>query len=80
MDDCLIGAISGMSKIAASFIYAFAPTISWFYFAPVVDLLSGTGIIAMRSIASKLVEPNETGGFSSIYIHKRYPLCERPFQ
>lgn len=63
MDDSLIGAISGISKIAASFIYAFAPTVTWFYIAPIVDLLSGTGIIVMRSIASKLVEPNETGNF-----------------
>ncbi|XP_077287139.1 putative peptidoglycan muropeptide transporter SLC46 [Arctopsyche grandis] len=71
MDDSLIGAISGISKIAASFIYAFAPTVSWFYIAPIVDLLSGTGIIVMRSIASKLVEPNETGK-----IHSLFGVCE----
>lgn len=57
--DALIGAIGSISKILASFIYAFAVTSIQFYFGPVVEFIHYASFIAMRSIASKIVGGDE---------------------
>ncbi|XP_026676221.1 uncharacterized protein LOC103505018 [Diaphorina citri] len=59
IDDALIGVISCMSKILAGFVYAFAATPFVFYLGALVDIVNGTSFIAMRSIISKMVPPDE---------------------
>jgi PCFT/HCP family folate transporter-like MFS transporter 1/3 len=59
MDDAIIGILSSMSKIISSFVYAFAQTTWQLYMAPIAEILNGTSFIAMRSIASKLVQSDE---------------------
>ncbi|XP_073951268.1 lysosomal proton-coupled steroid conjugate and bile acid symporter SLC46A3-like [Choristoneura fumiferana] len=65
--DSVLGIISTVSKIAASFIYCFAPTGRIFYLAPLVEMLNGTSLLAMRSIISKLVASDELGKVNSIF-------------
>ncbi|KAF6212643.1 hypothetical protein GE061_013169 [Apolygus lucorum] len=67
MDDALIGVMSCMSKILAGFVYAFATETWMIYLAPLVDIVNGTSFIAMRSIASKLVPPDELGKINSVF-------------
>ncbi|KAL1131848.1 hypothetical protein AAG570_011459 [Ranatra chinensis] len=67
MDDALIGLMSCTSKILAGFVYAFATTTWAIYLAPLVDIVNGTSFIAMRSIASKLVPPDELGKINSVF-------------
>ncbi|XP_022816276.1 solute carrier family 46 member 3-like [Spodoptera litura] len=64
--DSLLGIVSTLSKIAASFVYCFAKNEKVFYIAPMVEILNGTSLLAMRSIISKLVEPNELGKVNSL--------------
>ncbi|XP_045764912.1 solute carrier family 46 member 3-like isoform X1 [Maniola jurtina] len=65
--DSVLGIISTLSKIAASFVYCFAPNERIFFIAPLVDILNGTSLLAMRSIVSKLVLPSEFGKVNSIF-------------
>lgn len=67
IDDAIIGVISCMSKILAGFVFAFATTTTMIYIAPLVDIVNGTSFIAMRSIASKLVPPDELGKVNSVF-------------
>lgn len=48
-----------MSKIISSFVYAFAANTWQLYLGPIAEILNGTSFIAMRSIASKLVQSDE---------------------
>ncbi|CAB3244241.1 unnamed protein product [Arctia plantaginis] len=64
--DSLVGIISILSKIAASFIYCFAQTGLVFYFGPMFDVMNGVSLLAMRSIMSKMVEVHEIGKLSSV--------------
>lgn len=59
IDDAIIGVLSSMSKIISSVIYAFASTTWQLYLGPIAEILNGTSFIAMRSIASKLVQSDE---------------------
>ncbi|XP_045492900.1 solute carrier family 46 member 3-like [Colias croceus] len=65
--DSVLGIISTLSKIAASFIYCFAPNERIFFIAPIADILNGTALLALRSIVSKLVEQDEFGRVNSIF-------------
>lgn len=67
IDDAMIGVMSCVSKILAGFVYAFAATDLIFYLAPIVDIVNGTSFIAMRSIISKLVTPDELGKVTSLF-------------
>lgn len=67
VDDAILGVISSTSKIASSFVYAFAPTSTIFYLGGIVEMLNGTSFIAMRSITSKLVPPEELGKINSLF-------------
>ncbi|KAK0174940.1 hypothetical protein PV327_010643 [Microctonus hyperodae] len=67
IDDALVGVMSCISKILASFVYAFA-TEDWIlYLGPLVEIVNGTSFIAMRSIASKLVPTDELGKVNSLF-------------
>ncbi|XP_052738477.1 solute carrier family 46 member 3-like [Bicyclus anynana] len=65
--DSVLGIISTVSKISASFIYCFAPNERIFFIAPLVDILNGTALLALRSIVSKLVLATEFGKVNSIF-------------
>ncbi|XP_045446610.1 uncharacterized protein LOC123654769 [Melitaea cinxia] len=67
LDDTLLGIISCMSKIIASFAYAFARNDLEIYMAPLLEILNGTSFIAMRSIATKLVSGEEFGKVNSLF-------------
>ncbi|XP_063839382.1 proton-coupled folate transporter-like [Ostrinia nubilalis] len=64
--DSMLGIISTVSKIAASFVYCFAPNETIFFIGPMVEILNGTSMLALRSIFSKLVAADEIGKVNSI--------------
>ncbi|VVC97198.1 unnamed protein product [Leptidea sinapis] len=67
LDDTILGIISSLSKIAAAFAYAFARTNFEIYMAPLLEILNGTSFIAMRAIATKLVDSEEIGKVNSLF-------------
>ncbi|XP_072940639.1 proton-coupled folate transporter-like [Epargyreus clarus] len=67
LDDTILGIISCSSKIVASFAYAFARNDLEIYMAPLLEILNGTSFIAMRSIATKLVNGQEFGKVNSLF-------------
>ncbi|KAL6437539.1 hypothetical protein ACFW04_004171 [Cataglyphis niger] len=67
IDDAIVGIMSCMSKILASFVYAFATSAWMVYVAAIVEIVNGTSFIAMRSIASKLVPTDELGKVNSLF-------------
>nr|XP_022908796.1 uncharacterized protein LOC111420114 [Onthophagus taurus] len=66
-DDALLGVISSMSKVISAVVYAFAPSPFYFYLGAIAEMLNGTSFIAMRSITSKLVPPEELGKINSLF-------------
>lgn len=67
VDDALVGVLSSMSKILSSIVYAFAIQPWHMYVASVVEIFNGTSFIAMRSIATKLVNKDELGKVNSLF-------------
>lgn len=66
MHDSLIGVISTACKVMSSVLYALAPTKKWFYVGPAVDFFGNVGVTAIRSLGTKIVEPDEVGKMCSI--------------
>nr|CAD7259524.1 unnamed protein product [Timema shepardi] len=66
-DDGLIGFIGCVSKITASFVYAFSSAPWMLFVGQVVEMLAGAGGITMRSMASKLVPSDELGKMNSLF-------------
>ncbi|KAK4884688.1 hypothetical protein RN001_000959 [Aquatica leii] len=66
IDDAVLGIISGVGKFFSAFVFAFAPNQTVFYLGIFVEMLSGTTFIAIRSTATKLVEPDELGKLSAL--------------
>lgn len=66
LDDSIVAFISSISKILSCLVYAFAQTSWHLYLGPIVELFSGTSFIAVRSIASKLVNNDELGKVNSL--------------
>ncbi|KAF5269816.1 hypothetical protein FQR65_LT05862 [Abscondita terminalis] len=66
IDDSTLGIISGVSKFFSAFVFTFAPNEIVFYSGLLLEISSGTSFIAIRSIASKLVEPDELGKLSAL--------------
>ncbi|XP_063905080.1 probable peptidoglycan muropeptide transporter SLC46 [Zophobas morio] len=67
IDDAALGFLSSASRIVASVVYAFAPNAWVFYAGALIEILNGTTFIAMRSIISKLVPPDELGKINSLF-------------
>lgn len=67
LDDALIGVFSTTSKILSSIVYGFAVSQWQMYCGSIVDVINGTSLIAMRSIASKLVTADELGKVNSLF-------------
>lgn len=41
--------------------YGLAPTKGWFYSGPVFDFFGNSGVTAIRSLGTKVVEPDQVG-------------------
>ncbi|XP_037928080.1 tetracycline resistance protein, class C-like [Teleopsis dalmanni] len=67
IDDALIGVLSCLSKIFGGFVYAFATQPWHMYMGGFVEMFNGTSFIAMRSIATKLVNKDELGKVNSLF-------------
>ncbi|XP_050682366.1 solute carrier family 46 member 3-like [Leptidea sinapis] len=67
LDDSLLTITSSLSKIIASVDYAFAETNFGIWLAPLLEILTGTAMIAIRAIASKTVDGEEIGKMSSLF-------------
>ncbi|XP_022164162.1 uncharacterized protein LOC111029461 [Myzus persicae] len=80
LDDALIGVIACISKVLAGLVFAFAPSELYFYIGAVVDVMSGTTYIVMRSILSKIVPHAELGQVSAIMavIETIVPVVYKP--
>lgn len=79
-DDALIGAMSSLSKVFSSFVYAFS-TLEWHMFlGPVAEIIGGTSHIAMRSLATKIVCKEELGKINSVFgiVESIAPLAYSP--
>ncbi|XP_053614630.1 proton-coupled folate transporter-like [Plodia interpunctella] len=66
VQDSTIGGLAGVSRIAACFVFAFAPTRPWYYAAPLFNIFSHTGLTAVRSIATKSVPTEEIAKLSAL--------------
>ncbi|XP_013187762.2 proton-coupled folate transporter-like [Amyelois transitella] len=66
VQDSAIGGLAGVSRIAACFVFAFAPTRPWYYAAPLFNIFSHTGLTAVRSIATKSVPTDEIAKLSAL--------------
>ncbi|CAK1553438.1 unnamed protein product [Leptosia nina] len=66
-DDAVLGMISTSSKMAGALVLAFARNEYEAYAAPLAEILNGTTMIALRSIASKLVSHQELGKVFSLF-------------
>ncbi|XP_023937039.1 proton-coupled folate transporter [Bicyclus anynana] len=66
IEDSIIGIAACLSRVAASVVYAMAPTRTVYFLGPVLDMFSSAGATSLRSIASKLVNADEVGKTSSL--------------
>lgn len=67
IDDCLMGVIACMSRVAASLVYALAPTRTIYFLGPVMDMFSSASTTSLRSIATKLVDADEVGKSTEVF-------------
>ncbi|XP_013187731.2 proton-coupled folate transporter [Amyelois transitella] len=66
IEDSIIGVVACLSRIAASVVYALAPSRTIYFLGPVLDMFSSAGATSLRSIATKLVNDDEIGKTSSL--------------
>ncbi|GBP81218.1 hypothetical protein EVAR_58056_1 [Eumeta japonica] len=80
VDDAALGMVSAVSKICGALMTAFASDTYQIYAVPMIEILSGSSIIAMRSIASKLVTYQELGKINSLFglVETMTPLIFAP--
>ncbi|XP_041975987.1 proton-coupled folate transporter-like [Aricia agestis] len=67
VDDSVLGIMAITSRISGALVWAFAENTMQIYIAPLVELLNGTTVIALRSIASKLVPAHELAKVYSLF-------------
>lgn len=77
VQDSAIGALAGVSRIAGCLVFAFAPTRSWFYSAPLFNIFSHTGLTAVRSIATKSVPVEEVGEYTIFNKEVRFWIASK---
>ncbi|XP_031624861.1 solute carrier family 46 member 3 isoform X2 [Contarinia nasturtii] len=80
VDDALIGSMASFSKILSSFVYAFSQVEWHMFIGPVAEIIGGAALIAMRSLASKIVSSNELGKVNSLFgiVESIAPLIYSP--
>lgn len=66
VDDALIGAMASGSKVLSSFVYAFSQVEWQMFLGPIAEIIGGGALIAMRSLASKIVPSSELGKINSL--------------
>ncbi|XP_073953174.1 lysosomal proton-coupled steroid conjugate and bile acid symporter SLC46A3-like [Choristoneura fumiferana] len=66
MHDAFIGIIATACKVISCCVYALAPTKPWFYSGPAFDFFGNSGITAIRSLGTKVVEPDQVGKMCSL--------------
>ncbi|RVE40073.1 hypothetical protein evm_015277 [Chilo suppressalis] len=62
MHDCVLGMIGTTSEILTFIVYGLAPNIDLFYNGPVFDLFTSTGGMVIRSLGTKIVDPDKVVG------------------
>ncbi|CAK1551446.1 unnamed protein product [Leptosia nina] len=80
MHDAIIGTISTTSKILGSFFYGLAPTTKWVYFSPILDIFGNSGTAIVRSLGTKVVEPDQVGKMCSLigFVEAVIPVIYTP--
>lgn len=68
MHDSFLGIIATACKTVSAYIYGLAPTREWLYAAPAFDFFGNSGAIAIRSLGTKVVDPDKVGELSLIFI------------
>ncbi|CAG4947124.1 unnamed protein product [Colias eurytheme] len=66
MHDAVIGVIATSCKITASIVYGLAPNRNWLFSGPAFDLFGNSGTTVIRSLGTKVVEPDEVGKMCSL--------------
>ncbi|RVE42131.1 hypothetical protein evm_013219 [Chilo suppressalis] len=66
MHDCVLGIIATTSKVLSSLVYGLAPTRDWFFAGPVFDIFGNVGVTAIRSLGTKIVDPDKVGKMCSL--------------
>lgn len=61
MNDSFLGIIATACKTASSFVYGAAQTKYWFYTGPIFDFFGNSGSTAIRSLGTKVVDPDKVG-------------------
>lgn len=61
MHDTCLGIIATACKTVSSFVYGLAPTKQWFYSGPAFDLFGNSGVTAIRSLGTKVVDQENVG-------------------
>lgn len=61
MHDTILGIIATASKTISSFVYGLAPTKQWYYSGPAFDFFGNSGVTAIRSLGTKVVDPENVG-------------------
>ncbi|XP_053614632.1 proton-coupled folate transporter-like [Plodia interpunctella] len=66
LHDTILGMIATTSKVLGTFVYAFAPDRTWLYVAAVLDMFGNSGVTAIRSLGTKVVDPDSVGKICSL--------------
>lgn len=61
--DTLLGLLATASNVISSVMYALAPNKYWFYAGTAVDMFGNSGGPVIRSLATKLVDPDKVGEY-----------------
>ncbi|XP_045501745.1 proton-coupled folate transporter-like [Colias croceus] len=80
MHDALIGVIATSCKITASIVYGLAPSRNWFFSGPAFDFFGNSGTTVIRSLGTKIVEPDEVGKMCSLigFVEAVVPVIYTP--
>ncbi|XP_038211169.1 proton-coupled folate transporter-like [Zerene cesonia] len=80
MHDALIGVIATSCKIVSSIVYGLAPNRNWFFSGPVFDFFGNSGTTVVRSLGTKIVEPDEVGKMCSLigFVEAVVPVIYTP--
>ncbi|XP_013187760.2 proton-coupled folate transporter [Amyelois transitella] len=64
--DSLLGVIATFCRATSYFIYAFANNRTWLYIGGVSDIFGNIGVVAVRSMSTKIVDSGDIGKLTAI--------------
>ncbi|XP_037301513.1 proton-coupled folate transporter-like [Manduca sexta] len=67
MHDSFLGIIGTGCKIVSCVVYGLAPTKQWFFAGPAFDIFGNVGVTAVKSIGTKVVDPDKVGKMLSLF-------------